>query len=57
MTIRLAEIVASVAPGEPRLEPLHGARHRHLLESGGDESFWEEWWLRDQLARWERPTA
>jgi hypothetical protein len=28
--------------------------HRHLLEHGGDVSFWENGWLRTQLARWER---
>ena len=26
--------------------------HTHLLEHGGDVSFWENGWLRDQLARW-----
>jgi hypothetical protein len=29
------------------------AAHRFLLEHGGDISFWENGWLRDQLARWE----
>jgi len=26
--------------------------HAALLEQGGDVSFWENGWLRDQLARW-----
>ena len=25
----------------------------HLLDHGGDVSFWEHGWLRTQLARWE----
>jgi hypothetical protein len=30
------------------------AAHRHLLENGGDESFWEHGWLKTQLERWTR---
>ena len=29
--------------------------HQHLLDHGGDVSFWENGWLRTQLARWRDP--
>ncbi len=52
VAIRLGEIVATASPDEPRLGALMAGAHRHLLDSGGDVSFWENGWLRDQLARW-----
>jgi glyoxylase-like metal-dependent hydrolase (beta-lactamase superfamily II) len=53
LAVRLGEAVADAAPGEPRLRALMAGAHRHLLERGGDENFWEHGWLRHQLARWE----
>ncbi len=52
VAIRLGEVVATASPDEPRLGALMAGAHRHLLDSGGDVSFWENGWLRDQLARW-----
>jgi glyoxylase-like metal-dependent hydrolase (beta-lactamase superfamily II) len=52
VAIRLGEIVATASPDEPRLGALMAGAHRHLLDAGGDVSFWENGWLRDQLARW-----
>jgi alkyl sulfatase BDS1-like metallo-beta-lactamase superfamily hydrolase len=53
LAIRLGEAVETVAPDEARLRALMAAAHRHLLDHGGDVSFWEHGWLRTQLARWE----
>lgn len=52
VAIRLGEAVAAVAPDEERLRRLMAAAHRHLLEHGGDVSFWEDGWLRHELERW-----
>ena len=40
-------------PTIPRLRALMAGAHRYLLDHGGDVSFWEDGWLRTQLARWE----
>jgi alkyl sulfatase BDS1-like metallo-beta-lactamase superfamily hydrolase len=53
LAIRLGEAVAGVAPDPSRLRALMAAAHRHLLDHGGDVSFWEHGWLRTELARWE----
>jgi len=56
VAIRLGEAAAAATAdvsGEPRLRALMAAAHRHLLEHGGDVSFWEYGWLTDQLGRWE----
>ncbi len=53
VAIRLGEVVATASPDEPRLGALMAGAHRHLLDAGGDVSFWENGWLRDQLARWD----
>jgi len=53
VAVRLGEAVAAAAPDEPRLRALMAGAHRHLLDHGGDVSFWENGWLTDQLARWE----
>jgi len=53
VAIRLGEAVAAVAPDDPALRTLMADAHRHLLDHGGDVSFWENGWLRDQLGRWE----
>jgi alkyl sulfatase BDS1-like metallo-beta-lactamase superfamily hydrolase len=54
VAIRLGEAVAAGSPDEPRLAVLMANAHRSLLEHGGDVSFWEDGWLRKELARWER---
>ncbi len=53
LAIGLGEAVAGSAPGDPRLAPLMAGAHRYLLDHGGDVSFWENGWLRSELARWE----
>jgi alkyl sulfatase BDS1-like metallo-beta-lactamase superfamily hydrolase len=52
LAIRLGEAIAGVAPEDERLRTLMAAAHRHLLDNGGDESFWENGWLRTEIARW-----
>ena len=39
-------------PDSPGPGPCWPNAHRYLLDHGGDISFWENGWLRDQLARW-----
>jgi len=54
LAIRLGEAVAGAAgPDDQRLRALMAGAHRFLLEHGGDVSFWENGWLRTELARWE----
>jgi alkyl sulfatase BDS1-like metallo-beta-lactamase superfamily hydrolase len=53
VAIRLGEIVATASPDTPGLGTLMAGAHKHLLDTGGDESFWENGWLRSQLARWD----
>jgi glyoxylase-like metal-dependent hydrolase (beta-lactamase superfamily II) len=48
------EAVDAATPGDDRVAALMAAAHRHLLENGGDESFWEHGWLKTQLERWTR---
>ena len=52
LAIRIGEAVAAAAPDDPRVGPLMAGAHRHLLDHGGDVSFWEHGWLRTELARW-----
>ena len=54
LAIRLGEAVEPVAPDDARLQAVMAGAHRYLLDHGGDESFWENGWLRTQLARWQR---
>ncbi len=54
VAIRLGEAVDAATPGDERVASLMAAAHRHLLENGGDESFWEHGWLKTQLERWTR---
>jgi alkyl sulfatase BDS1-like metallo-beta-lactamase superfamily hydrolase len=54
LAIRLGEAVLPVEPASERARAVLADAHRLLLEQGGDVSFWENGWLRDQLARWER---
>ena len=53
LAIRIGEAIAASSHEDPRLRALMAGAHRYLLENGGDESFWEEGWLRTELARWE----
>lgn len=55
VAIRLGEAVEAAEPDHPRLAPLMATAHRHLYDNGGDESFWEEGWLRTQIRRWSPP--
>jgi alkyl sulfatase BDS1-like metallo-beta-lactamase superfamily hydrolase len=55
VAIRLGEAVEAVAPENSRLPALMVDAHRYLLDHGGDISFWENGWLRTQLARWAQP--
>ncbi|MBM3659121.1 MAG: MBL fold metallo-hydrolase [Actinobacteria bacterium] len=52
VAIRLGEAIARVDPHDPRLQALMAGAHRHLLDHGGDVSFWEHGWLQTELARW-----
>jgi len=53
LAIRLGEAAVAAESDAPRAVAVLAAAHRFLLEHGGDISFWENGWLRDQLARWE----
>ncbi len=55
VAIRLGEaaVAAGLAHDTARLRAVMAGAHRYLLEHGGDVSFWEDGWLRSQLARWE----
>jgi alkyl sulfatase BDS1-like metallo-beta-lactamase superfamily hydrolase len=57
LAIRLGEAVIAAAPDDTRVRPLMAGAHQHLLDHGGDESFWENGWLRTELARWSDDTA
>ena len=50
--IRLAEAALLVDGSSPRAAQVMADAHRHLLENGGDESFWEQGWLAAEEARW-----
>jgi len=53
LAIRLGEAVAAAGlADDPRLRALMAGAHQHLLDHGGDVSFWEEGWLRTQRDRW-----
>jgi alkyl sulfatase BDS1-like metallo-beta-lactamase superfamily hydrolase len=52
LAVRIGEAVAEGAPDDPRVRALMAGAHRHLLEHGGDVSFWEHGWLQTELARW-----
>ncbi|MFN8025776.1 MAG: alkyl sulfatase dimerization domain-containing protein [Acidimicrobiia bacterium] len=57
LAIRLGEAVAAVDDTHPRVRALMAGAHRHLLTTGGDESFWEHGWLKTEAERWERDPA
>ncbi len=50
---KLAEAALGAEPDSARAQAVLAASHHFLLEHGGNISFWENGWLRDQLARWE----
>lgn len=52
LALTLGEAIVAVAPDAPRARALMADAHRHLLDNGGDVSFWESGWLRTELARW-----
>lgn len=54
VAIRLAEAVHAASPGEPRVAALMVAAHQHLLDHGGDASFWEHGWLRHEIGQWSK---
>ena len=54
LAIRIGEAVAAVDPTTSGLRSLMASAHRHLLDHGGDESFWEHGWLQTELARWSK---
>jgi glyoxylase-like metal-dependent hydrolase (beta-lactamase superfamily II) len=53
LAIRLGEALAAIAPEEPGVKALMVDAHRYLLDHGGDVSFWENGWLRDQIRYWQ----
>jgi alkyl sulfatase BDS1-like metallo-beta-lactamase superfamily hydrolase len=52
LAIRLGEAVAQAEPENDRLRAFMATAHRQLLDNGGDESFWENGWLRTEIVRW-----
>jgi hypothetical protein len=52
LAIQLGEAVIATDADSARARTVLANAHRYLLEHGGDISFWENGWLRDQLARW-----
>ena len=53
LAIKLGATVAATEPDDPRVRTLMADAHRYLLDHGGDVSFWENGWLRSELAGWE----
>jgi alkyl sulfatase BDS1-like metallo-beta-lactamase superfamily hydrolase len=52
VAIQIAEALEGLDPGGASPRSVLSRAHTHLLEHGGDVSFWESGWLRDQLQRW-----
>jgi alkyl sulfatase BDS1-like metallo-beta-lactamase superfamily hydrolase len=55
LALTLGEAIAQTESENPRLRSLMANAHQHLLDNGGDVSFWENGWLRTELARWSEP--
>ena len=53
VAILLAEGVLAVSDAHAPAASVMVDAHRHLLETGGDVSFWESGWLRAQMRHWE----
>lgn len=53
LAIRLVEAAHAAVPDDPRIATLMVGAHRHLLDHGGEESFWENGWLLHQIRRWQ----
>jgi alkyl sulfatase BDS1-like metallo-beta-lactamase superfamily hydrolase len=56
LAIKLGEAIAQQDADSERLRSLMANAHQLLLDNGGDVSFWENGWLRTELARWSEPT-
>jgi alkyl sulfatase BDS1-like metallo-beta-lactamase superfamily hydrolase len=56
LALRLAEAVAATG-GVEAARPLMIEAHRHLLDHGGSESFWEHGWLEDRIRTLEAGSA
>jgi len=52
LAIKLGEAIAVRDLHNERLRSLMANAHQYLLDNGGDVSFWENGWLRTELARW-----
>ena len=52
LAIQLGEALAAAAPDDARVRSLMADAHQHLLDTGGDVSFWESGWLRTEHAKW-----
>lgn len=52
VAIRLGEAVEAIIPDDARLAALMASAHQHLLDTGGDVSFWEHGWLKTERDRW-----
>ena len=52
LAIHLAEAVLRRGSDDVAARAVMADAHQALLADGGDESFWESGWLRDQLARY-----
>jgi glyoxylase-like metal-dependent hydrolase (beta-lactamase superfamily II) len=52
LALHLAEAVLAVDPSDRDAMAVMVDAHEALLAAGGDESFWEDGWLRDQRDRW-----
>lgn len=54
LAIHLAEGVLAGDAGHRGARALMAGAHRHLLDNGGDVSFWESGWLRAQIRHWDQ---
>jgi alkyl sulfatase BDS1-like metallo-beta-lactamase superfamily hydrolase len=52
LAIKLGEAIAQRESDNARVRSLMANAHQYLLDNGGDVSFWENGWLRTELARW-----
>ena len=52
LAIKLGEAIAQRESDNARVRTLMANAHQYLLDNGGDVSFWENGWLRTELARW-----
>ena len=57
LAIKLGEAIAQRESDNARVRTLMANAHQYLLDNGGDVSFWENGWLRTELARWSAPAS